>query len=91
MDALAIVSTLPSLQGEVKDSRITDDMRRDWRMHPVTREFLLEMKTGLLEGMSAWASGEFQQQTPQETAVKNSKALAGVELLVSIIEKLEGE
>ena len=91
MNALDIVRSLPGLTDEVSASRVTGDMRRDWRGHPVTREFLLKMKTGLLEGMSAWASEEFQKELPLETAVANTKALAGMAILRNVIEELEGE
>lgn len=63
----------------------------EWAHHPVTKEFLQELKDSRQDTMEAWAQEKFVGQVAEETAVQNATALGGVRVLDQLIEQIEDD
>lgn len=68
---------------------ILDAERLEWKQHPVTREFLANLKASRQEAMEAWAAGAYVGETADLTLAANTAALGGVKLLSQVIESIE--
>lgn len=62
---------------------ITNDDWYQWAHHPVTQQFLQDLRESRQATMEAWA----HQQFPTELA--NAGALGGVDLLGKVIDSIE--
>lgn len=69
---------------------ITDNDRREWAFHPVTREFLELLAGNRQTTLEAWARSAYVGETIEQTAQANAKALGGVAAYDNILEYLEG-
>lgn len=65
---------------------IKDQERAEWAHHPVTLELLLKIDDAIAEAMEHWSREEYVGETPELTAVKNAKALGGIQSLRSVLE-----
>ena len=80
---------LVALEDRVEGSRLTPEEIAEWRQHPATQAFLLDLYRRKLEGMGEWAKRQYQREVAAETAEANARALGGMELMQSLIEYLE--
>lgn len=63
--------------------------RLEWKQHPVTQEFLQQLKASRQEAMEAWAAGVYVGETAEATLAANTAALGGVKLLSQVIDAIE--
>jgi len=68
---------------------IQDADRKEWAHHPVTQEFLQQLRNSKQDTMEAWASEAFIGEGIEATAMQNATALGGVRVLVEMIDQLE--
>lgn len=68
---------------------ILDAERREWKQHPVTQEFLANLKASKQEAMEAWAASAYVGETAELTLAANTAALGGVKLLQQVIDSIE--
>lgn len=83
------IKELAKLETEVEAARLTPEEVKEWKTHPATRAFLLDLRRRQLEGMSEWAQRVHTRETMAEGAVANAEALGGMRLLQSLIQDLE--
>lgn len=63
--------------------------RQEWLSHPVTQEFLQLLRESRKETLEIWATEGYIGDTAEQSAMRNAKALGGVQVLQDIIEKIE--
>lgn len=68
---------------------ILDAERLEWKQHPVTQEFLANLKASRQEAMEAWAAGAYVSDTAEATLAANTAALGGMKLLSQVIDQIE--
>lgn len=68
---------------------ILDAERREWKQHPVTQEFLANLKASRQEAMESWAAGAYVGETAEATLAANTAALGGLKLLSQVIDAIE--
>lgn len=83
------IKELAKLELAVEASRLTDEEIKEWKQHPATKAYLLDLYRRKLEGMAAWAQRVHTRETMAEGAVANAEALGGMRLLQVLIEDLE--
>lgn len=70
---------------------VTKEEVGQWRDHPVTRALLADMVSRQTEAAQIWANKGYQRETAEATAMANSEALGGMQVLQSMVEFLRGE
>lgn len=83
------IKELAKLEVDVEASRLTPEEIQEWKTHPATKAFLLDLRRRQLEGMAEWAQRVHTRDTMAEGAVANAEALGGMRLLQALIEGLE--
>lgn len=68
---------------------ITEQDRTEWAHHPVTQEWLQQLRDSKQDTMEAWASESFVGKGCESTAMQNATALGGVRVLAALIELVE--
>lgn len=83
------IKELAKLELAVEASRLTPEEVKEWKTHPATKAFLLDLRRRQLEGMAEWAQRVHTRDTMAEGAVANAEALGGMRLLQVLISELE--
>ena len=68
---------------------ITDQDRKDWTQHPVTKDFLNQLYQTREEAKEAWAREQYKGKSPKASTEANARALGGVRMLDQITFELE--
>lgn len=68
---------------------IQDRDRKEWAHHPVTQEFLSNLKETRQGTLEAWGSGNLTRASIDETVQVNSEAIGGVSVLTQTINIIE--
>lgn len=68
---------------------ITDKDRAEWARHPVTQEFMRELRGVKQQTMEKWAAGAYTAPTNEMTVMVNASALGELANVDRVLDRVE--